>query len=89
MVSLSDFFTDTARLADLDWPVMQLTYWNDTSQEPDRARRRQAEFLVHQGFPWALVTEIGVIDEDRRQEVRGILGAGGSAAVVVRRNWYY
>lgn len=89
VVSLSDFFTDLARLADLDWAVMQLIYWNDTQQDPDRARRRQAEFLVHQRFPWGLVTEIGVIDENRQQEVRGILGAGGSPAVVVHRNWYY
>lgn len=89
VVSLSDFFTDTAHLADLDWAVMKLTYWNDTQQDPDRSRWRQAEFLVHQRFPWGLVAEVGVVDEARRQEVRGILGSGASPAVVVHRNWYY
>lgn len=89
VVALSRFFSDLGRLTDLDWSVMPLTYWNDTQQDPDRSRRRQAEFLVHRKFPWDLVREIGVIDESRRQEVRGLLGPGALPEVNVRRNWYY
>ncbi len=47
-MDISRFFTDLHDLDKVDWEMMQAKYWNDTLQDGDRKRRRQAEFLVHQ-----------------------------------------
>jgi hypothetical protein len=52
---------------------MQAQYWNDTDNDPDRKRRRQAEFLVHEFFPWALVSYIGVYDRSIAETVDEII----------------
>lgn len=61
-MSLSEYFTGLPELNRVDWPLMQETYWNDTQQDPDRKRRRQAEFLVYKYLPWELITEIVVFN---------------------------
>ena len=56
----------------------------------DRKRRRQAKFLVHDFFPWELVTRIGVINNGMAEQVTEILqGAAHRPTVVVERSWYY
>lgn len=87
MVHLSDFFDDIRHFDKIDWALMRATYWNDVPADPDRKRRRQAEFLVHEFFPWELVTEIGVINRTMEAEVREAVDCG--AEIKVRRDWYY
>ncbi|QDI90444.1 DUF4433 domain-containing protein [Salicibibacter halophilus] len=43
----TEFYNELSHLDKIDWEVMDSIYWNDTDQDPDRTRRRQAEFLVH------------------------------------------
>jgi hypothetical protein len=52
---------------------MQETYRYDTTEDGDRKRRRQAEFLVHRFFPWTLVDEIGVMTRQMAHDVQQIL----------------
>ena len=40
----TDFFDDLKDLDKIDWDLMQARYWHDTNNDPDRTRRRQAEF---------------------------------------------
>ena len=69
---------------------MKSKWWNDTVKEMDRKRRRQAEFLVHDFFPWELVTKIGVIDNGVAEQVNEILQrAPHRPTVVVKGSWYY
>lgn len=90
IMTLSDFYATLDRLNKVDWSVMPLTYWRDTNDDPDRKRRRQAEFLVYKFFPWELVTEIGVINDTMRQQVARLLYSVAHRPMVsVRSDWYY
>ena len=72
-VELSEFYDDLDNLEEVDWEVMRARYWSDTDVDPDRKRRRQAEFLVHNSLPWELISEIGVIDTTIRDDVLRII----------------
>jgi hypothetical protein len=68
---------------------MNSGYWADTDDDGDRKRRRQAEFLVLNFFPWTLIDEIVVCDELASEQVRRHLGGPALPAVRVNRGWYY
>ncbi len=87
-MDFTDFFDDLKDLARVDWGLMQARYWNDTNDDPDRKRRRQAEFLVHKFFPWELVSYIGVYDRSIAETVGEII-QGGSPEVGIQRGWYF
>jgi hypothetical protein len=38
----------------VDWALMEAERWNNTQDDPDRQRRRQAEFLVYRSLPLTL-----------------------------------
>ena len=89
-MAFSRFFTDVGDLDQIDWPVMQAQYWNDTPEDPDRKRRRQAEFLVYNRVDWSAMIGIGVFDARVEARVNAILAEHNiSAPVRVRRQWYY
>ena len=90
VMAISNYFTDLADLDKIDWPIMQARYWNDTAEDGDRKRRRQAEFLVHRSMPWELVREIGVMTEAMVGQVQGLVAAAAHRPVVaLREEWYY
>lgn len=90
IVAYSHFYNDLADFKKIDWDIMRVTYWNDTAEDNDRTRRRNAEFLVWQSLLWSLVTEIGVLYQDTQRSVLHLLeGQPHQPKVVLRRNWYY
>lgn len=90
MVPLTDFFDDLRDLDKIDWGVMKATYWVDTPEDGDRSRRRQAEFLIHDHFPWTMVQEIAVRNATVKAEVDAVLvGAAYRPPVAIRPGWYY
>jgi hypothetical protein len=91
-MDFSEFYTDPTHFDQVDWKLMQAQYWSDTDDDPDRKRRRQAEFLVHQCVPWACITGIGVYDAAQQSRVASILDNAPSIhkpTVKVLRKWYY
>lgn len=90
-VALSDYYDDVRKLDEvIDWDVMRSTYWNDTQQDGDRKRRRQAEFLVHRFLPWELVSTIGVVNRAMADRVEQVLADSRHRPVVaVAPEWYY
>jgi len=88
VMDYTDFFDDFADLNKIDWPLMRSKYWFDSDDHPDRSRRRQAEFLVHDFFPWKLFSEVGVCNTATAERVNEILG-DKSIRVSVKRDWYY
>ena len=89
-MALTDFYEDLHDLDAVDWSIMTAKYWADTPQDNDRSRRRQAEFLVHELFPWHLIEEIGVMNTGMRNKVEQVLeGAPHKPRVMVHPDWYY
>lgn len=89
-MAYSTFYEDLVDLDKVDWQVVKSKWWNDTIEDMDRKRRRQAEFLVHDFLPWELVTKIGVIDSGMAEQVNEILRSEAyRPAVVIKGSWYY
>lgn len=90
--AISRFYTEQTELHHVDWPTINSKYWNDTLQEPDRKRKKQAEFLVHQFFALSWILEIGVVNTLAARRVHEILGEfvpRPTLNVVVHADWYY
>lgn len=90
VMALSDFYGDLGELDKVDWNIMKERYWRDTSEDGDRSRRRQAEFLVHGFLPWTFVRTIGVMDQLSADKVAALLEvAEHRPTVSIQRDWYY
>ena len=92
IIQLSDFFNDLQHLNRIDWKITQERYWHDTDDDNDRTRRREAEFLAHQFFPWPLISEIGVMTNAMAKAVNEVLKQNPEShrpVIATRRNWYY
>ena len=46
----SRYFDSEADLGEVDFAATEARDWRDTDDDPDRKRRKQAEFLVHDFF---------------------------------------
>ena len=92
LATFTDWFDDLARLDEVDWDMVYQRYWSDTLEDMDRQRRKQAEFLVHRFCDWALIEQIGVINQAMKQRVEAVLAdypADMHKPVVVKPGWYY
>lgn len=79
-------------LEKVDWGMVYERYWADNPDDPDRQRRKQAEFLVHGLCPWSVISEIGVLNQAAKDRVEGVLAAfpeGQQRPVLIRPGWYY
>jgi hypothetical protein len=74
----------------VDWPLMNAMYWNNTPDDPDRQRRRMAEFLAHGSVPLALLRRVIAYGDTHAVRVRAVLaGHPLDRRVAVRPSWYY
>jgi ssDNA thymidine ADP-ribosyltransferase, DarT len=90
--AVTEFFDSLADWDKVDWDIVGHWRWKDTDADPDRKRRKQAEFLVHKSVPWDWVEQIGVIDRAMHDKVKRALADAGVQhvpPVVVQRKWYY
>jgi len=90
VMAYSDFYDDLSDLSCVDLDLMKERYWQDTNDDNDRKRRRQAEFLVHDFLPWDLVERIGVLNATYCGRVEELVaGCPHTPEVTVARGWYY
>ncbi len=89
--AFTTFHDDADRLEEVvDWRLMKATQWANTADDPDRRRRRGAEFLVREALPFELVHELGVYDASVSPVVAGIAAdVGRDVAIRIRANWYF
>ena len=98
---MADFHDSLEHLDKIDWNMFfdepliggYSKYFINPANRPEYATRResrQAEFLVHDQVPIAQIFGIGVINEEKRQEVEaGLASCGWETSVRVRPNWYF
>ena len=69
---------------------MKATMWSSTVEDPDRMRRRMAEFLVHERLPMELVAGIGVYGSQMSACVASLTDTmGWDVKIGIRRGWYF
>lgn len=88
----SKFYEDFIDLNQIDWEVIGMRYWANTEEDPDRTRRRQAEFLVHKSFPWDIVESLAVKTPDMKRRLEKYLIEEWPDLVKpvrLERDWYF
>jgi hypothetical protein len=80
------YFDDLSCLGELDWEAIGAHDWRDQFVR----ERKQAEFLVHDHFPWSAITGLGVFGPSQAGRVQAILASGSHLpSVQVMSSWYY
>nr|WP_246506103.1 DUF4433 domain-containing protein [Kistimonas asteriae] len=73
IAAFTQWFDTLDSLGKLDWPVILGRVWADTTEDNDRKRRKQAEFLIHKSLPWDMIQGIAVLNEIMADKVKAIL----------------
>lgn len=75
---------------EVDWKTVNLVRWNDTEEDSDRKRRKQAEFLIFSEFPLSSIIVIAVHNEEIKAELISKFAKHNfKCNVVVKPNLYY
>jgi len=92
LATFTNWYDDLAQLDQVDWELVAARYWADQRDDNDRQRRKQAEFLVWQSLDLSLLEGIGVLNEQVKAAVEGVLHRHANRSqpgVEVRSEWYY
>lgn len=91
VIRYTRFYDDLTYLNEaIDQEVMTARYWNDTDEDGDRRRRRQAEFLVYREVPWYLMRAVCVKNQAIANQVESISQQFGQTLTIrLRPQWYY
>lgn len=82
----AEFFNDLACLDEVNWTAVAATDFRSLSVKDGK----QAEFLLHESFPWELIEKIGVLNDTIVDRVRAALPrVAHRPPVVVEPRWYY
>ncbi|MEM7134404.1 MAG: DUF4433 domain-containing protein [Chloroflexota bacterium] len=83
---LTTFHNQTDQLSQIDWPAVRATGFRD----PKVKEGKQAEFLLHEHFPWTLIEKIGTHNGTIAKKVQPVLSnAEHQPTVAVEPGWYY
>lgn len=87
---MSQFYNMESDLKEVDWKAVKLVRWNDTEEDPDRKRRKQAEFLVYKELPISALIAIVVYNNEAKSKVLSIFEKYDlTFEVAVKPEWYY
>lgn len=80
----ADFYNDPVQLDRLDFDAINASQWRSCRDH------KQAEFLMHESFPWELIREIGVPSQGiGTRAMAACSKVSHRPAVTVKREWYY
>lgn len=82
----AEFRSSLAQLNELKWSAISSTDFSSSEVKEGK----QAEFLLHERFPWGLVTRVAAQSVAVRDQAAAIIaGAAHRPPVDVRKDWYY
>ena len=82
----TQFRTGLANLAEVNWASVAATDFRVAEVKESK----QAEFLMHDSFPWGLVSRVGVLSQAVGQRVvQAMAGAAHRPTVQILPHWYY
>ncbi len=89
---LTSYYNNVADLSQIDWAVVANSFWKSTEDNPDRMRRKQAEFLVKRYVPVDCFSGIIVHDKavrDRVMQIEDRIGTNLPVHIDINHNYYY
>ena len=92
IAAFTSWYDSIADLDKVDWTTVNAKYWKDDTDDMDRQRRKQAEFLIHRFCPWQAIEEIGVFNSAAKYKAEGIFSRFDVSLrrdVAIRPGWYY
>ncbi|MEX2409855.1 MAG: DUF4433 domain-containing protein [Candidatus Paceibacterota bacterium] len=87
--NFSGCYKDLKDLKQVDWKIVKAKYWDNTESDPDRKRRKQAEFLVYKSLPWSAIQSICVYNDKSQQYVQNMLNSRNISCTVITKTDYY
>ena len=69
-LSTATFYNDAARLTELDIAIIRSRDWKKTEEDPNRRKRKMAEFLAHDFVSWERIQGIGVFSQSYKTQRR-------------------
>jgi hypothetical protein len=85
---MTNFYDSLDQLSNIDWKTIGAWSWKNITSDPDRKRRKQAEFLVYESFPLPWIQKIGVYSNVQKEKVETLLHHN-SLPVSIEKKWYY
>ncbi len=87
---MSQFFNTEEQLGEVDWNTVRLVKWNDTADDTDRKRRKQAEFLVYNELRLSAIIAFVVYNNDAKSKILSKFTEHNfEGNILVKPNWYY
>ena len=83
------FYTDRADLDKLDWDVLKARQWNNTLEDRDRMRRKQAELLVRYHVPVSCIDYLVVYNQATQRVVKQIVVDSSCNVPVATKPLFY
>ncbi len=84
--SYTEFRSSLSQLGEIDWAAVGASDFRPAKVKEGK----QAEFLVHEKFPWSLVTGVGACSVATMNKAAAAMArANHQPPVNVRREWYY
>ena len=88
IMTFTEFYKDPEDRDAINWNYVEGRYWADDEEHPDRKRKKQAEFLVHQKVPLESILGIVCYSEAIKTEIDETLSSTGIETKVLK-SWYY
>lgn len=79
---MTRFYTDEQGFNDLDWDVIYARQWSNIEDDPDRQRKKQAEYMVKGNVPVNCFAYFLTFDEQSKQKVESLQSIAQTAIPV-------
>ncbi len=88
--AITQFFNNKNDLGQLDWKTIYSVRWNNTMEDPDRKRRKQAECLVYKSVPFSAIITVCVYNQSALDYIAHVFEEYDSTIPVkIKPDFYY